>query len=223
VSKTSAMIGGIRKPLAAAAAASLCLAVSPAFASPTAVSCRIVTDPAGDASLSSRVPAPAANDAALDVLSADIASGPRNLTVVVRVAHLGTALEAGPRLDMWIVYFTFRGHGFAATAQRAVDGTEFYLAGDFPEKSAAPGFTATVPVSGSFVESTSEVRLVVPRDLVGHTKKGDAISKISVDTVTGAGTLATETTGAYAGTTVDRTAQPGPSTAIGAASCVRST
>jgi hypothetical protein len=207
-----------------AVAAALCAGlVTPAVAGSGATPCRIVTDPAGDAALRDVGPVSAPNESALDVLSADVASGPRNLTIVVRVTGLGTAVEAAPRLDQWIVYFTFKGHGFAATAARAVDGTEFYLAGDFPEKSSAPGFTATVPVTGAFVEAANEVRIVVPRDLVGHTRKGDKISKITVDTVTGVGTLATETTGAYAGTTVDRTAQPGSTTLIGAASCVRST
>jgi hypothetical protein len=185
--------------------------------------CRIVTDPAGDASLRSFGAVATPNEPALDVVSADIASGPRNLTVVVRVDHLGAAADAGPRLDQWTAYFTVRGHGFAATAARAIDGQQFYLAGDFPEQSAAPGFTAAVPVTGAFLEATNEIRVVVPRDLVGRTRKGDRISQITVDTVTGVGTLATQATGAYAGTTVDRTAQPGPTTAIGARSCVRST
>jgi len=214
-------MGRTRKALAVAAAASACLAVSPAIASSGVPPCRIVNDPAGDAVLRSIGPVSTPDQAALDVISADIASGSRNLTLVVRVAQLGSAVEAAPRLDQWIVYFTFRGHGFAATAARAVDGTEFYLAGDFPEKSAAPGFTATVPVSGTFVEGANEVRLVVPRDLVGRTKKGDKISKITVDTVTGVGTLATETTGAYAGTTVDRTAQRSTAKALTGARCLK--
>jgi hypothetical protein len=180
-----------------------------------------VTDPAGDAVLTHSVPV-APNDAALDVLSADMASGARNITAVVRVTRLGTAVEAGPRLDQWTVWFTFRGRGFAATAARALDGEEFYVSGDFPEEQAVPGFNSTVPVAGAFDPSTNEVRIVLPRDLVGHTRAGDKISKITVDTVTGAGSLATQSTGAYAGITVDRTQQPGPTTSIGAPSCVKS-
>ncbi|MCU1589614.1 MAG: hypothetical protein JWP11_870 [Frankiales bacterium] len=168
------------------------------------------------------MPSATPNDPALDVLSADVASGARNLTLVVRVAGLGTAVDAGPRLDQWVVYFTFRGGGFAATAARAIDGLQFWVAGDFAEKQAAPGFTATIPVTGEFDPTTNEVRIVLPRDLIGHTRAGDKISKISVDTVTGVGTLATQSTGLYAGTTVDRTQQPGATTTIGARNCVRS-
>jgi hypothetical protein len=209
-------------PSLVAVAAGL-LGTATAAATPGAVACRIVSDPAGDATLTSHQPVSTPDDAPLDVLSADLASGSRNVTIVVRVAGLGTAVEAGPRLDQWVVYFTFRDHGFAATAARAVDGEQFWVAGDFPEKEAAPGFTATVPVGGSFDPATNEIRIVLPRDLIGHTRSGDKVSRISVDTLTGVGTLATQSTGAYAGRTVDRTQQPGPTTSIGAPSCVKST
>lgn len=214
--------GTLRVAIVAAIIAGGLLAAGSATAGGASGYCRIVTDPASDAVLVSRGPVASPNDAALDVLSADVASGARNVTIVVRVAGLGTAVEAGPRLDQWVVYFTFRGRGFAATAARAIDGVQFWVAGDFPEEQPTPGFTATVPVTGGFDPATNEVRIALPRDLIGHTRPGDKISKISVDTVTGAGTLATQSTGAYAGTTVDRTQQPGASTTIGAPSCVKS-
>jgi hypothetical protein len=179
-----------------------------------------VTDPAGDATLTHHDSTGTTNTAALDVRSADMASGPRNVTAVVRVTRLGTALEAAPRLDQWMVFFKFRGNAFAAVAARAVDGTEFRVDGDFPEKSAPPGFTASTQVTGTFNTAANEVRIVFPRDLIGHTRAGDKLTDIVIVTYTGAGSLATQQTGAQAGGTVDSTEQPGPSAVIGAPSCV---
>jgi hypothetical protein len=176
--------------------------------------CPLLTDPVGDASLSSHADVSAPG---LDVLAANILTGPRNLTFVVHVAELGPAAAAGPRLDQWRMYFTFRGHAFAASAMRALDGTRFAIEGDVDETSSAPGFTPSSPVDGSFDEARNEVRIVVPRDRIGHTRSGDRIARISVDTMTGVGTLFTS--GAYAGYTVDRTSLPGPSTTIGSRSC----
>lgn len=189
----------------------------------TAPTCALVTDPAGDAAVyrSATTPVSTPNEPALDVVSADVGSGPRAVTFVVRVSRLGTAVEAGPRLDMWRTYFTFRGRGFAASASRALDGSRFVVEGEFPETSSPPGFTSSVPVTGSFDMARNEVKVVVPRDLLGRTRVGDKITKLTIDTVAGVGTLGTSD--AYAGTTVDRTDQPGPGTAIGDRSCVRST
>jgi hypothetical protein len=203
------------------AAAVLAVVVLPGRAGSAASGppCQVLTDAAGDASVVSGAP----DVPALDVLSADIASGPRNVTVVVRVAELGTAVQAAPRLDMWMTYFTFRGNGFAASAARSLDGSRFELVGDFPEQTSIPGFNGAVQVTGEFDVDRNEVRVVFPRDLIGHTRAGEAIRDITVDSLTGVGSLATTPTSTYAGTTVDRTAQPGPSTSIGAPSCVQST
>jgi hypothetical protein len=211
----------MRKLLVVATVLTALLGGATAHAAP-ARTCQIVTDPAGDAALVSRDATGSTNDDALDVRSADIASGVRYLTAVVRVTRLGTAVDAGPRLDQWVVFFKFRGNGFVAMAQRALDGSQFSLAGDFPEQSATPGFTPTVQVKGSFDPTTNEVRIVFPRDLIGHTRAGDKITDIVVATYTGAGTLATQQTGAYAGVTVDGTDQPGPYAEIGRRSCVAS-
>jgi hypothetical protein len=211
----------MRRWALAVAVLAVSAAVGPAWAN-SGVNCRVVQDAAGDAALLRQDTTGSSNAAALDVVSADVATGTRNVTAVVRVAGLGTAADAAPRMDQWSVFFKFRGAGFAATAGRAVDGTEFYLAGDFPERSAAPGLTASVPVSGSFDPAANEVRVSFPRDLIGHTRAGQKITDIVVVTYTGLGTLSTEQTGAYAETQVDDTAQPGPSVVIGANSCVRS-
>jgi hypothetical protein len=189
----------------------------PAVAAP-APTCRVVTDAAGDALIARSAPT-STNDAALDVRSADLATGRRFVTAVIRVAALGTATDAGPRLDQWSLFFTFRGHGFVASAQRALDGSQFYVGGDFPEQTNVPGTTTTVPVQGSFDPAANEVRIVFPRDLIGHTRAGQKISRLVAVTYTGAGTLATQQTGAYAASQVDDTVQPGPSVVIGAASC----
>lgn len=211
-----------RTVMVATAMVTVSAGVLPASAKTLPATCQVVQDAAGDAAGLRHDPTGSSNLAELDVLSADVASGPRAITAVVRVAGLGTATGAAPRLDQWTVFFKFRGNGFAATAGRAVDGTEYYLAGDFPEQSAAPGFTAAAPVTGSSNPASNEVRISFPRDLIGHTRAGQKITGIVVVTYTGVGTLATEQSGAYAATQVDDTTQPGPSVTIGAASCVRS-
>jgi hypothetical protein len=215
----------LRLSTAISAAASLMVLAAPSSSASTPPACRIVTDPADDASLISRNPVVTPSDGALDVVSADIAAGPRNITAVVRVTHLGTAVEAGPRLDQWMVWFTFRGQGFAAVALRGIDGSQFSLYGDFPEQShlPAPGSMERQRVTGSLDSATNEIRIVFPRDLLRRTRGGDQISNITVDSLTGAGSVATQSTASGVGVTVDRTWQPGPTTSIGEQSCVRST
>jgi hypothetical protein len=209
----------------AIAAASVIVGAAPSSSASSPPACRIVMDPADDASLVSRNPVVIPSDGALDVISADIAAGPRNVTTVVRVTHLGTAAEAGPRLDQWMVWFTFRGQGFAAVALRGIDGTQFSLYGDFPEQSGppVPGAMESVPAAGSLDAASNEIRIVFPRDSLGPTRRGDRITNITVDSLTRTGTVATQSTTSGVGVTVDRTWQPGPATSIGAASCIRST
>jgi hypothetical protein len=158
----------------------------------------------------------------MDILSADIAGGRRYVTAVVRVAHLGTAVEAGPRIETWYTNFKFKGTLFRATASRAIDGSLYYLSGTFPEHSGAPGFEGHVDVTGSFDETRNEIRVVFPRDLIGHTRDNSQLTDIIVVSATGAGTLASQATSAYAEETVDATDAPGPTTSVGRPSCVGS-
>ena len=182
--------------------------------------CHVVTDPAGDAVRTIRntgISTP--NDPALDVLSADVGIGVNTLEFVVRVAHLGDVLSQGAQSDSWEMHFTVRGKSFATDATRAPDGVSFTIIGDLPEQYAAPGFTPSANVSGSFNIATNEIRVDVPRKYLPVMRPAkDVLLNLTVDSISGVGLLTAE--GARLGTTVDRTEQPGPRMPLNTRSCV---
>ena len=164
-------------------------------------------------------PLSTANDAALDVLSADVGIGSSTLAFVVRVADL--AEEISPQTHQWMMWFDVRGQSFATSATRATDGVSFRVVGDFPEhESAAPGVTSnTIPVTGSFDLVSNEIRVDVPRRHLPVIRPSlDALTNLTVDSLTGVG-ITTERVSAT--TTVDRTSQPGPRLTLSSQTCVR--
>jgi hypothetical protein len=100
------------------------------------------------------------NQPDLDIVSADVASDARSVTTVIRVQHLGTALEAAGRRNQYRFSFFLGAYGDVVTyAYRRVDGEQFAVT--VPTE----GETTTRTVraaTGVFDVARNEVRVTIP-------------------------------------------------------------
>jgi hypothetical protein len=140
----------------------LCLASSatPSLAG-TSGSCMLIRDVAGDARDQDHGTYIGPNEPDLDIVSADIASDARSVTTVVRVQHLGTALEAGGRRNLYRFFFQLGNrHEYVVTlAHRGIDGEQFGVI----VPSEGGNVTATeLPATGVFDVAHNEVRVTIP-------------------------------------------------------------
>lgn len=170
---------------------------APSLAGPS--SCNVVVDDAGDANENpavggTPVDSPVPTTAAVDVLTADLASDSRTLTGVVR-------LSAAPQPDaqsqsgyLYEIRFTVRGHTMALFAKTTVDGQSFD-ASEVSGPSNLPRSADGPPVTGQLDLRGRRVLIHAPwsrlEQLAGESLKGGVASEIAVYTYKAAGSQAT--------------------------------
>jgi hypothetical protein len=128
---------------------------------PTAGTCGLVTDPAGDANgINPGAPVPATHagpsDDGLDILAIDLATGTKTMTWVMRIKKLTLAPSSAPAGETWRIHFTIRKTKFFLAAHADTYGPRSdatYLGSD--------GKTATLPVVGIFDTAHSEIRFTL--------------------------------------------------------------
>jgi hypothetical protein len=147
-----------RALLAAAAVAGSVLAAGAATAGPKA-SCRLVADPAGDATGFVVTGLPLPNDEALDIVSGDVASNSKKLTGVIRLASMAPD-STSPTGRTYYVNFTINGTKVFLDAVVASDGSVTFNAGDFT--GASSGRNTLGPVDGVVDAAKKEIRITAP-------------------------------------------------------------
>lgn len=178
----------------------------------------LVTDPAGDANDQPNLTVPGVNFPDLDIVSADIASDARFVTTVIRVADLGTALEAAGRRNTYRFSFKFgRNSGEVVTyAYRGVDGQQFL----FSVPAEGGGNTVKqLPATGTFDVARNEVRVSIPLAKAKGSRimRGDTyITRLNASTHRGVGIVPP---GVGAATGLDA-ASTGNRYRVGSPSCV---
>lgn len=157
----------------AALAVVLVAAGAPAAAAKAKPVCQLVTDATGDATLADGTP----NRAALDIVSADVATGARNLVGVVRLASVAT----DPTLATGVTYrLSWTAGGVPQEFRLAVfsDGTRVVLF----DPNAVGGQTGDEIDAKAVVDSaTSSITWTLPRKANKVlAKKGTKFSGLSV-------------------------------------------
>ena len=196
-----------------------------AEATPVARTCRIVTDGKGDARDLVGVEANGPNQPNVDITSVDVASDRRNFTTVLRVASLGTALEAAPHGAIYFVSFHLGDTDYYTAAARFVDGESFSIQGGSAPEGSSPldGLFGTngAEATGVFDVAHNEVRVSVPVSLLmkdGPVTPGRPVTDVAAVTYVTVGVR--HALGTQAGSRADRTdGRPGTYT-LGAPSCV---
>lgn len=150
---------------------------TPAGALGTKAACLQVTDEAGDARIGSpNVPASPANFESLDILSGDIATGPKNIVVAIRVKTLAAKPETTGG-STYNFYWSSGGAPRGVSYRTWLDGPPdaIYMPDGAP--SSATAITAYAD------PSTSTIFFTVPRKLdPSLKKKGTKLSSFTVQT-----------------------------------------
>lgn len=197
------------------------LALVPASAAP--IRCKQIVDQGGDARASAPPSATPVgpNEPDADIVSGDIASNAKSLTTVVRVAHLGSALESAPRLVVFEFSFRLGNYDVITRAARSVDGETFRVQADNPETHDATGESPFMLAQGVFDVAHDEVRVSIP--LLTATsgralKPGATFDQLVIRVIRGVGLNSEER--ASAGEFLD-SAQSAVRYPAGSATCVR--
>ncbi|MFN2624529.1 MAG: hypothetical protein ABR520_00405 [Mycobacteriales bacterium] len=211
-----------RSPSLLLLAAAVAVASStPAFAAAQR-SCRLVTDPRGDAHDVAPVAGPQER-ADLDVVSADVANDAARLTVVFRVASLRPPSPSVAGVN-FALYLAVRESSYIVEAYRGLDGERFTVYGGEPQGVGPVSLDKQTDASGVFDTRRNEVRVSAP--LVRFSDSGPVtsdyylfISAVDTWSYQGARNVAGTGMGAYTGHTVDRTG-PGRRYRAFGSSCV---
>lgn len=170
----------------------LAVGVVLALAGPSALAapgraCNLVTDPAGDGGLWGHVPpGTPVYPESLDILSADVATDPTRLTVVIRVAQLRTVETGSPSGIGFNFNITVDKNRFELAASRH-QGSDplFTLSGRLEyvgdENNGAASYGMLGLIDGVFDEDASEVRMTAPLKLfspAAKISKGDRIDDL---------------------------------------------
>lgn len=158
--RSTALICGALVVLGAPAEAK---SAKPTPAPKPAKSCRLVTDPAGDANgISVGAPAPSVHAGpsidALDILSIDLGTGNKTMVWLMQVKKLSVTSASAPSGMFWAVRFTIRRTTFTASAHSDLVGGISY---DLSYASAAGGGTVPGALVGTFDRARSQLRLTV--------------------------------------------------------------
>lgn len=193
----------------------------PASAAP--VRCKQLVDQGGDAraSLPPSFTPLGPNEPDVDILSGDVASDGRSVTTVVRVAHLGSALESAPRRVLYQFYFRLGKRQVATLAARSLDGETFRVHVDDPETHDATGQSPYLPARGVFDVEHDEVRVSIPLTTATNhrrVKRGAGFDQLVIEVSRGVGL------NVAGGTSAGEILDSARSTArypVGSATCVR--
>lgn len=124
--------------------------------------CHLLNDESGDAREYTPGIAIAPNEPDVDILSGDLASDAKNVTTVIRVANLGSALQAAPRRTSYEFFFRLGKSEVITIAARSLDGESFSVLVDDPESTDVTGIPAAVAARGVFDLARNEVRVTLP-------------------------------------------------------------
>lgn len=146
-----------RAPYALAALTALAVFAGPAHAT----GCPLLTDPAGDVGPGSLAPVPVEGPVAhsLDIVSADVASGPTSVVAVLRVRSL-TFDPFAHGLSHWAFGWAVDGTGYGVIAGRGLDASGLSFRSDFHGPG---GFHTPVPVAVD--EAAGTFTWTLPRSL----------------------------------------------------------
>lgn len=152
----------LRRVLALVLAALAC-APGAATAAPRRTSCKLITDDTGDTSS----PAPdAALDAQLDITSADVATGSKYLTAVVRVDQLTNSDPANPQGRIYEFDFTAKEKNFILLGSLLPGGNTFevYISDSRFEEGQGGARAATgIGEAMGFIDTKGkEIRITAP-------------------------------------------------------------
>ena len=210
----------MRRSTLAAAALAVATAATPSLAGPSG-SCMLIRDAAGDATDQPGLAVSGLNQPDLDIVSADVASNGRSVTTVVRVQHLGTALEAAGRRNQYRFSFHLGAYGDVVTyAYRGVDGEKFHVT--VPTEGESTTKTL-LPASGVFDVARNEVRVTLPLKQASGDRRMRTktyFSRLTADTFRGVGPVAGVAGGVGVSTGVDHAATASRYLA-GSPSCVQ--
>jgi hypothetical protein len=179
--------------------------------------CNLVTDAAGDASVDS---AGAVADAALDVVSVDVASDRNNITAVIRVKKLEKSSARN-----WTAVFSADGTDFSLAGHTTAAGTEVF---DAAYASATGGSIYGPGTTGVFDLAKNEVRITTPLSLLSEqaTIKPGKTKVTGIGATTGAELLVPDASGVFGPTLFSYspisadTTDAGKDYTAGAPSCV---
>lgn len=202
----------VRVAVAAALSASALVAVQ---ASAAPLPCKLITDPAGDATLE----AGQANDSSLDITSIDFGADTKRMTLVIRVAKASMKSAVLP-VGSYKVTTDFSFGGDELYASIVSDGTT--VSGNFGE--VATGVRDILTFPEAKVDTVkNELRITIPGvDFPGGFKKGMTVSDISTSAssagvsfdIPGVGT------GSGGGFVVETAEKAGATHTVGAKNCV---
>ena len=152
--------------------------------------CVVLTDPAGDAGLTTEASGKPANDAGLDIVAGVLAGDRKTLRVTVRVSNLASGVQVG---RMWA--FTLGSSQapnayYSVVAIEEADGNGFAIYG--------PGGTQNMPplatVTGTLDTVTNSITTAVPLGLLGmHAGEFDTFTAESGRSVGTSGALLSAT------------------------------
>lgn len=182
-------------------------------ASAASIRCNQIVDSHGDARAS--VPPGftqvGPNEPDADIVSGDIASDASSVTTVVRVARLGSAVEAAPRRVLYQFFFRYGKYEVATLAARSVDGETFRVHADNPETHDASDASPYVPARGVFDAARNEVRITIPLGTATQHRiaaRGATFGGLAIEVSRGVGLNAAG--GASAGDILDSARSPAP-------------
>lgn len=179
----------MRRAVALVAVGAWLAVAAPAGARPPtrpAAVCNLVADPTGDALTSPTAYVPVlprgSSDDAMDITSADVATGGGMLTGVLRVKKLSATSSNAPMGMTWRVGFTAGRFSFTLAAHAGPTGSPAF---DAAYSSLSGGATYAYDATGVLNMATNEVRITVPLSLLApqtNIKPGTTLSGITGET-----------------------------------------
>lgn len=190
----------------------------PAHAAPApAAACKLLIDGAGDAALTPATP----NISSLDILSADIASGPKNMVGVLRLASLASDPQTSGG-STYSLSWSANGTPQKLMLTVYVDGT---TASTFT-KDGAPGNGSTESAIVALDKSTSTITWTVPRKSNPALKAATKAKPVKFTGLAASAQLATNIRsqgGTFSGSFSGDSAKDGKSYTDGSRTCVKGT
>lgn len=144
--------------------------------------CNLITDAAGDATATTLVTA-GPNDAALDVLSADIAADAKTITAVIRIAKVSETAQTAPTGYHVVFNFTAPGAANPLYMQYFSGNAALKSGFDYGFDDPTQGLTSLGDGFGVIDLAKNEIRISAPLngfDAQGGVKKNNKLSGLSV-------------------------------------------
>jgi hypothetical protein len=174
----------MRAALATSAVLAGLLAGASHAATAPAKSCKLLTDPTGDAYAGAGVLTAEPNDSSLDLISGDIATSTKQLTAVIRVAKLAATDPMAPLGRVYYMLFNVKGFPERLWVSAGIfpNATQFRYG--WEDTSGAVGsFVQLGDATGKIDTAKGEIRIHSPLKFADKTtiKKGAKISGLTAD------------------------------------------